>query len=111
MGRPKKEERRERQLNIGLTKAEFDTVQRRAFATGTPLVDYSRAVLLSRRTAIAANTPLTCRYDQLAVLQLQRLGNLLNQLVRRVHQNGDLPIEELVGLLRDIRAELGRALS
>jgi hypothetical protein len=110
MGRPKKEDRRERQLNIGLTTAEFDTVQRRAFATGTPLVDYSRAVLLSRRTAVAT-TPATSRYDQLAVLQLQRLGNLLNQLIRYVHQNGDLPIEELVGLLRDIRAELGRALS
>jgi hypothetical protein len=110
MGRPKKEERRERQLNIGLTTAEFDTVQRRALATGTPLVDYSRAVLLSRRTAVAT-TLLTSRYDQLAVLQLQRLGNLLNQLVRHVHQNGDLPIEELVRLLRDIRAELGRALS
>jgi hypothetical protein len=110
MGRPKKEERRELQLNIGLTAAEFDTVRRRAFATGTPLVDYSRAVLLSRRTAVTA-TPSANRYDQLAVLQLQRLGNLLNQLVRHVHQNGDLPIEELVGLLRDIRAELGRALS
>ena len=110
MGRPKKTEKRDRQLNISFTEAEFETVTSRAFRRGVAAVDYGRAMLLGGEAGAPSVQPALPRFDHLAVLQLQRLGNLLNQLVRHVHQTGHLPIDELVSLLRDIRAALGRAL-
>jgi hypothetical protein len=110
MGRPRKTDKRDRQLNIGLTNAEFDAVMSRAFARGMHAVVYARWMLLGRaKTEVHSVTP-TTRFDRLAIVQLQRLGNLLNQIARHMHQTGQLPLDELVALLRDIRAVLMRGL-
>lgn len=106
MGRPKKADKRDRQLNIGLTAAEFNKVTSRAAAFGQPPVDYGRWVLLDGGRSEALPTPPASRFDRLTYLQLQRLGNLLNQLVRHVHQTGDIPVDDLAALLRDIRSLL-----
>src|SRR5258708_141512 len=108
MGRPKKPDRRDRQLNIHLTGGEFNIVTERAFAQGMPPVDYGRWRLLGRADK-ATPVPETSRLDRLVHLQLQKLGNLLNQLVRHLHQTGEL-LPEVEHLLRDIRAFLNRSL-
>lgn len=106
MGRPKKPDRRDRQLNIHLTGGEFKTIAKRASACGMHPVDYSRWVLVDRAQPAALPVPAESRFDRLVYIQLQRLGNLLNQLVRHVHQTGETPADDLVPLLRDIRTAL-----
>lgn len=110
MGRPKKPDPRHRQLNIRLTASEFDTLHARAMAQGFELVDYGRWILVDNARLSALPTPPEPRFDRLAHVQLQRLGNLLNQLVRHAHQTGEAPTDELVFLLREIRTEITRSL-
>jgi hypothetical protein len=110
MGRPKKPDRRDRQLNIRLNAGECSTIASRSVAFGMEPVDYARWVLLDNGRPSALPAPPESRFDRLAHVQLQRLGNLLNQLVRHTHQNGVLPVDDLVPLLRDIRALLSRGL-
>src|SRR4051794_29088734 len=110
MGRPKKENPRDRQLNIHLTAGELATVVTRAAAFGMRPVDYGRWVLIDNGRPSAVPTQPEARFDRLVHIQLRRLGNLLNQLVRHAHQSGEAPAEDLKPLLRDIRAQLERSL-
>jgi hypothetical protein len=111
MGRPPKLVKRDHQLNLKITREEFEAVCLRAQDFGLPLVDYGRWVLLERGNPKVLPVPPEPLFDRLVYSQLQRLGNLLNQLVRHAHQTGRVPAEELLGLLRDIRALLARHLS
>jgi hypothetical protein len=109
MGRPKKEERRDRQLNIHLTGGEFKTITDRALARCMEPVDYGRCVLLDPAHPPALPVASESRFDRLVYLQLQKLGNLLNQLVRRLHQTDEL-LPEVKDLLLEIRTILERNL-
>jgi hypothetical protein len=111
MGRPPKLDKRDHQLNLKITREEFNEVCFRAQSFGLQPVDYSRWVLLQRGNPKALPVPPEPQFDRLVYSQLQRLGNLLNQLVRHAHQTGRVPAEELVALLRDIRALLARHLA
>ena len=93
-------------MNLSLTQAEFDGVDARARRHGLSLVDYGRWLIVDGGKSGALPVPPEGRFDRLAVLQLQRLGNLLNQIVRQAHTHGYVPADELVALLRDIRAML-----
>ncbi len=46
MGRPRKSEPRDRQLNLSLTAAELEGINRRAEAVGMRPVHFGRAILL-----------------------------------------------------------------
>lgn len=108
MGRPKKPDRRDRQLNISFTTAEFEAVSARAAACGEEPVPYGRRRLLEggpARQAVEAPS----RSDRLVEIQLRRLGNLLNQMVRHLHQTGEL-LPDAASLLRDVRRLLDRHL-
>jgi hypothetical protein len=109
MGRPKKAERRDHQLNIHLTGGEFKTITDHALARSMEPVDYGRCVLLDPAHATALPVPAESRFDRLVYLQLQKLGNLLNQLVRHLHQTDEL-LPEIKPLLHEIRAVLDRRL-
>jgi Bacterial mobilisation protein (MobC) len=50
------------------------------------------------------------RIERLVYLQLKRLGNNLNQLVRRLHATGEEPPPHLDPLLKDIRQILNQGL-
>jgi hypothetical protein len=102
MGRPKNPNRRDRQLNISLTSAEYETIDTRAHGQGMRPVSYSRWVLLDQRKGAALPAVPAPRFDRLVYIQLQKLGNLLNQLVRHAHATGEL-LPELASLLADIR--------
>jgi hypothetical protein len=110
MGRPKNPNRRDRQLNISLTTAELETVGTRAQNHGMPKVDYCRWILLDGGKKSALPAPPEARFDKLVVFQLQRMGNLLNQLVRHMHQTG-VVMPELSSLLDDIRSLLRKHMS
>lgn len=113
MPRPKIAERRDCQLNFSLTQSELTTLRTRADAAGLHLVDYGRAQLLRQRTLVQAATAASenaLRADRLVVVQLRRLGNLLNQLVRRCHARDEPLPATLASLLSDLRAILTRML-
>jgi hypothetical protein len=94
-------------VNIHLTDGEFAEVASRAAAQGKTPGEYGRGRLLagkaeplpSRAEAEATHT------NRLVQIQLRRLGNLLNQLVRHLHQTGEV-LPEAAPLLRDIRSIL-----
>ncbi len=100
---------RDRQLNIGLTRAEFEIVRRRSEAAGLRPVDYGRAALVGGSAAAPTGAAAPRPAEQALFLQLKRLGNLLNQIVRHCHiTQGPVP-ESLEPLLREIRAAASRS--
>jgi hypothetical protein len=101
MARPTKHERRDRQLNLKLTRREFDFVRARAARRALRPVDYARAQLFSERPirTHAAHGHL----DPLFLLQLSRLGNNLNQIARQLNVTRMPPSEGLGPLLEEIR--------
>jgi hypothetical protein len=122
MARPRTSDKREKQLNLHLTNGEFDAITSCAYERGMHVVDFARGALVQiAKTGVIPATPETAhstdgstlpasRYDKLAIAQLQRLGNVLNQIARHMHTTGQLPLEPLVTLLDDIRAMLLRGL-
>ncbi|MBB4397939.1 plasmid mobilization protein [Bradyrhizobium sp. ERR14] len=106
MGRPPKENKRDRQISIRLTDHELDEITTRAAAAaaGTTPTEFGRARMLASRTAtvptIAAAEAM--HQDRLIEIQLRRLGNLLNQLVRHMHQTGEI-LPDAVSLLKELR--------
>jgi hypothetical protein len=102
VGRPKVYEPRCHQLNISLTATELAGIAARAAALGMRPAPFGRALILARESAPSARQPQN-NYQQLIYGQLVRLGNNLNQLVRRLHRTGEPPPADLEPLLRDIR--------
>lgn len=110
MGRPRKSELRNRQLNVSLTEAELDNIRRRAEAVGMRVVPFGRAVLLDEtggvRRVVAKDGESAA--ERLIHTQLTSLGNNLNQLLRYLHRTGDPVPADLEPLLTDIRQILAR---
>lgn len=102
MGRPRKSEPRDQQLNLSLTVTEFQSLCRRAEACGMRPVHYGRSLILQGRgPRIPVDTDNGA--GRLIHIQLVRLGNNLNQLVRQ-HHAGRLPVRgNLITLLEEIR--------
>jgi hypothetical protein len=105
MARPTKHEKRERQLNLKLTRREFDFVCARAARRSLRPVDYAREQLLAERPV--RTHAQHGHLDPLFLLQLSRLGNNLNQIARRLNvmrmaePEGFGPLlEEIRGLIR-----------
>jgi Mobilization protein NikA len=102
MGRPRKLEPRDRQLNVGLTATEYESLVERAQALGMRPVHYGRALLLDQNLKVPKNAE-NSNIARLNYGQLVRLGNNLNQMVRHLHQTGDPLPRDLEPLLIDIR--------
>lgn len=80
----------------------------RAEANGMRLVDYARSVLLNR-TVAATPDLLPSRWDRLALEQLKRVGNNLNQIARQLNsQRGFVPAH-LDQSLREVRGFIRKA--
>jgi Bacterial mobilisation protein (MobC) len=108
MGRPKKSETRSRQLNIGLTDSELDSIRRRAEAVGMRPVHFGRALLLDPSRKPSTKGEASNNIAHLTYGQLVRLGNNLNQMVRHLHQTGDPLPADLEPLLADIHQIIAR---
>jgi hypothetical protein len=101
MARPTKHEKRDKQLNLKLTRREFDYVCARAKRRALRPVDFARGQLLSERP-VRTDAP-RGHLDPLFLLQLSRLGNNLNQIARRLNVMRMGAPEGLVPLLEEIR--------
>ena len=108
MGRPRTTEPRDRQLNVGLTATEYESLVRRAEAVGMRPVHFGRALLFNQDFKISGRHEPSSNAETLIYGQLVRLGNNLNQMVRHLHQTGDPLPADLEPLLRDIRQILAR---
>jgi hypothetical protein len=111
MGRPRISEPRCHQLNLSLTASEFESIKKRAAAVGMRPVHFGRAMLLDQDLKVAVAREHGGHLDKLIYGQLVRLGNNLNQMVRRLHQTGDPLPADLEPLLTDIRSILARSVS
>lgn len=102
MARPRKPERRDRQINVKLTEKEHAWVHKRALARGMKPTEFGRAQLLAERQT--RQLPQTSAHlDPLFVAQLSRIGNNLNQMTRRFHEYHLPPPDDLALLLETIR--------
>ena len=108
MARPKQLVTRDHQLNLSLTRAEYEVVRRRADAAGLRLVAYARVVLLHeevhREGTVAVST-----YDRLVYQQWARVGSNLNQVARQLNSLDSVAAPEVEAVLREIRDLIGRA--
>lgn len=104
MARPQKEIKRDRQVCIKFTGAELDEVDTRVAAAGTSLSEYGRTCMLARRNAPAHDlvTVEALKEQRLIHVQLRRLGNLLNQMVRHMHQTGQV-LPDAADILKELR--------
>ncbi|MDN3277837.1 hypothetical protein QWJ07_26475 [Frankia sp. RB7] len=112
MGRPPKDIKRDRQISIRLTDHELAEITTRAAAAGTTPTEFGRARMLAGRTAPAQSIAAveTLHQSRLIEIQLRRLGNLLNQMVRHMHQTGEI-LPDAVPLLTELRSIItGRGL-
>jgi Bacterial mobilisation protein (MobC) len=112
MGRPRRNEPRDQQLNLSLTTSELERIRLRAEAVGMRPVHFGRALILDETRApekpVARQTTSATPLDKLIYSQLTRLGNNLNQMVRHLHQTGDPLPADLEPLLNDIRQIIAR---
>ena len=86
---------KDRRLALRLTEAEKSTLRARASEAGVTLSKYVRSATLGLQ--------LRHRYDQLANRQLHRIGVLLNQAVRHMHQ-GHFSEETRAAFERSLKA-------
>lgn len=103
MGRTTKFEPRDKQLNLSLTASEFERIRLRAEAVGMRPVHFARAKVVDDSRGPAARVDAESNAAKLLYMQLVRIGNNLNQLVRHLHRHGGPIPADLEPLLRDIR--------
>jgi hypothetical protein len=101
MGRPRQNIPRDQQLNVALTRPEFDAIRAKAALSGRRSVDYARAVLLGKNS-VDRRVPGTV-HERLCHEQLKRIGNNLNQIAKMLNTYRLPPPPDLEPLLREIR--------
>jgi len=108
MPRNRKPGSRCHQLNLSLTESELADIKRRAEALGMRPVHFARDALLSGSAMPLGKDDQTSQASLRVRFELQRIGQNLNQCVRKFHQTS-LPMpDDLEPLLHDIRAAIAR---
>jgi hypothetical protein len=108
MGRPKINQPRSEQLNLSFTVGELASIKSRAEALGLRPAQFGRLVLLAKNARPTAHAAESSSMDRLIHQQLCRLGNNLNQMMRRVHETGEPVPADLEPLLVDIRQQIAK---
>lgn len=101
-------EPRDRQLNLSLTTTEFAEIRRRADAAGKRPAEFGRAVLFQSDLQISLPSEESNGHLIRLHAQYIRLGNSLNQMMRKYHRSGHAPDERLAPLLDEIRKLIRR---
>lgn len=96
------------QLNLSLTVDELSDIKRRAEALGMRPVHFGRAVLLNGAVTVGIEAEAVSPGLRLIHIQLVRLGNNLNQAVRKLNELGHPLPTDLEPLLQDIRSMIAR---
>jgi hypothetical protein len=94
------------QLNLSLTAAELGSIKHRAEELGLRPVHFARIAALEEKSELGPSP--SANGTRKIHLQLIRLGNNLNQLVRELHQNNVPLPSDLEPLLKDIRLLIAR---
>lgn len=105
-GRPKLAQTRNRQLNVGLTDAEYEVVLSRSRSQGLRPVDFARARLFGKGVNAEAATARSAHLDPLLLSNLARIGNNLNQIARQLNALRMPTAPDLEPVLSEIRAIL-----
>lgn len=108
MGRPPKAIIRDYQLNLALTRQEYETISARAADAHMRVTDYGRWLLFTAPSAQSQAPQVPPQFDRLTYEGMKRLGNNLNQIARRMHTFQEPAPPSLEPLLCDIRALLQR---
>ena len=108
MPRNRKPGSRCHQLNLSLTESELADIKRRAEALGMRPVHFGRALLVNGAVTIANDGEAATPALRLIHTQLLRLGNNLNQAVRKLNQLSHPLPADLEPLLHDIRQLIAR---
>lgn len=108
MTRTRKPGSRCHQLNLSLTADELTNIRRRAEALGMRPVHFGRAVLLNGAVTVATEAEPVSPAFRLIHIQLVRLGNNLNQAVRKLNELAHPLPADLEPLLHDIRGLIAR---
>ena len=108
MGRPRKDEPRDQQLNVRFTAAEFARIYRHASLAGKSVPEFSRAVLLRRpRKSRSKAAPELIALSPSALAAWQEAGARLNGIAHAMNAREILPPTALPTLLRELEALLG----
>lgn len=110
MARPKKHEKRDKQLNLKFTPREFVWLRRKAEGLGMKPGEYGRMQVLAERP-VSSGRQAVPHLDPLFLAALSRIGNNLNQIARRLNQLQIEPPSTLEPLLQAIREMIGKASS
>ena len=110
MARPRLKTKRDKQFNVGLTAHELALLHERATACGMRPVDYGRARLFAEWRVNAARASAAAHLDPLLLAQLSRLGNLLNQVARRLNTIAQPAPPSLEPLLQEIRSLIAKGI-
>lgn len=110
MVRPRSDNPRRHQLNVSFTDAEIEIVQRRSDAAGLRLVEFARAAILHHQLVVRSQRGASTE-QRLALEELKRVGNNLNQISRNFNAMAIVPGSELVDVLTEIRILINRGAS
>lgn len=88
MARPKTktDARKARVVSFRVTDSEFARLAQRAAAANMRLNDFVRTIALTKTDTLKVKTYM--RYDPMLISELNRIGNNLNQMVKRYHVTG-----------------------
>ncbi len=111
MARPRKAERRDKQLNIKLTTREHAWIESRASAANMKPAEFGRVQVLMGRPLPRNSAENADHLDPLFFAHLSRLGNNLNQIARRCHLLNAPPPASLEPLLQQLREMIRKAVA
>lgn len=108
MGRPRShpEACRKHWTTIRWTSGEMVALEQRAAQSGLSRSEFIRQMALSGCITVQQSRSL----DAMAIKTLNKLGNLLNQAIKRLHIHGELP-PEVASLSTAIEDEVTRAIN
>lgn len=109
MARPKKDdhERKDAQLNIRMTFAQFAAVESAASSLGVTAAEFGRHIFAKRRLP----APRAARVDPALVAQVRRVGVNLHQLLTDARFHGSVDRKAIRGVLTKIDLLMDAALA
>lgn len=109
MGRPRKAEPREHQVNLSFSAPEIVRIHRHAALTGKTVAEFGRAVLLKRpRKRKRPDAPRLMAFTEPELARWQETGTRLNQVAHRMNLREEMPPARLARILVDVRRLLRR---
>lgn len=117
MARPKKNEKREKILNIRLTEIEYGLLKEEANHARIPISKYARHILQTKKTEVHYDLHTGDNDLKALCTEMHKIGINLNQIARHLNSGGastkemKTEITEMVSELFGLRTEISARLS